>query len=337
MKKTGFTLIEVMVALLILAGLSLLMMQSVRTGLQSKIKIQNQIDEESQIRDAMRLIAADIQAAFHHRDYLVQTYNRIIEKRKALSLRPQTQQQAGQQQPGGSSSAPPPAGSGVPTPAQQSTPSATQADPLAQMEPLPEPRAMTGFIGDGQALTFTVRNHVRRYRNAPESDQARISYFLQSCRKPGDTKGRQTQCLARTVVTEPVIEFPLTPNLPAQTTVIAENVTDFRLRYVAQGQPDYLETWNSTVNASSEVMRNRFPDAVEVSLGIHDTTNPQSRPQLMSWLVPIRNPNNPDETDREIEQARRQNLNPQALNPQTLQPAGAGQPSQTAPAPGGGG
>ncbi|MBL7689855.1 MAG: prepilin-type N-terminal cleavage/methylation domain-containing protein, partial [Bdellovibrionaceae bacterium] len=48
----GFTLIEIMVALVILAGLSVMIAQSIKTGLQSKAKIQLQIEEESALRDA---------------------------------------------------------------------------------------------------------------------------------------------------------------------------------------------------------------------------------------------------------------------------------------------
>lgn len=279
--EQGFTLIEVMVALLILAGLSVLMAQSVRSGLQNRQKVQRQIAEESIVRDAMRLIASDIGAAFHHRDYTVATYNKILELRKKKVSPSATP-------------APTVAGAAPPPPA---TPA--QPDPLAKATPLPSPQQLTAFVGNGEQLTFTARNHVRRFLDAKESDQATIFYFLKSCRS-GENNKYYSSCLVRLERTEPTNEFPLSPadEDDSQAQVLVPYVTEFKLRYIAAGMSDYTDTWDSRSESTNSVTRGNFPDAVEVTLAVHNKEDANSKLKSLTWLAPVRHSNNPDESDK---------------------------------------
>lgn len=282
--QRGFTLIEVMVALLILAGLSVLMAQSVRSGLQNRQKVQRQIAEESIVRDAMRLIAADIGAAFHHRDYTVATYNKILELRKKKA------QAAGQ------ASTPAP-GAPSPTPGTGATPA--QPDPLASATPLPTPQQLTAFVGTAEQMTFTTRNHVRRFLDAKESDQATIFYSLRSCRS-GENNKYYSSCLVRLERTEPSNEFPLAPpdEDGSQAQVLVPYVTNFKLRYIAAGMSDFTDTWDSRAESTNSVTRGNFPDAVEVTLTIQNKEDKNSKVQSLTWLAPVRHSNNPDDTDK---------------------------------------
>lgn len=284
----GFTLIEIMVALLILAGLSVLMAQSVRSGLQSRQKVQRQIAEESRLRDAMRLLVSDLGAAFHHRDYTVAAYNKVLELRKKKA---QSQTQA-------SPTATPPAGGPSPT----ATPQAATIDPLASATPMPTPAQLTAFVGNSQQLTFTTRNHVRRYVDAPESDQATIFYYLGSCRSGENNKYLST-CLNRAERVEPGDDFPLgaTGDDDVQTQVLVPFVTEFKLRYTAAGLSDFIETWDSRAESTDPATRGKFPDAVEISLTLHNKEDKNSKPQSLTWLAPIRHSNNPDESDKEAQ------------------------------------
>ncbi|MBN8540299.1 MAG: type II secretion system protein [Deltaproteobacteria bacterium] len=282
--QRGFTLIEVMVALLILAGLSVLMAQSVRSGLQNRQKVQKQIAEESIIRDAMRIVASDVGAAFHHRDYTVATYNKILElrKKKAASAT------------GGGTPAP---GAPTPTPGVAATPA--QPDPLASATPLPTPQQLTAFVGNGEQLTFTVRNHVRRYLDAKESDQATVFYFLRSCRS-GENNKYYSSCLVRLERTEPTNEFPLSPRDEAdsQAQVLVPYVTEFKLRYIAAGMSDFTDTWDSRTESTSAATRGNFPDAVEVTLTVQNKEDKNSKARSLTWLAPVRHSNNPDESEK---------------------------------------
>ena len=281
----GFTLIEIMVALLILAGLSVLMAQSVRSGLQSRQKVQRQIAEESRARDAMRLLVSDIGAAFHHRDYTVASYNKVLELRKKKA------------QTSAAPTATPAAGAPAPTATPQTT-----LDPLASATPMPTPVQLTAFVGNSQQMTFTSRNHVRRYVDAPESDQATIFYYLGSCRSGENNKYLST-CLNRAERVEPSKDFPLgaTGDDEMQTQVLVPFVTDFKLRYIAVGMSDFTESWDSRPESTDPVTRGNFPDAVEISLTLHNKEDKNSKPQSLTWLAPIRNSNNPDESDKEAQ------------------------------------
>ncbi len=293
--QRGFTLIEVMVALLILAGLSVLMAQSVRSGLQNRQKVQKQIAEESIIRDAMRIVASDVGAAFHHRDYTVATYNKILELRKKKA--------ASATAPGAAPPAPPPAGAPPPPPA--------QPDPLASATPLPTPQQLTAFVGSSEQLTFTVRNHVRRYLDAKESDQATVFYFLRSCRS-GENNKYYSSCLVRLERTEPSNEFPLSPRdeEDSQAQVLVPYVTEFKLRYIAAGMSDYTDTWDSRAESTNSVTRGNFPDAVEVTLTVQNKEDKNSKVKSLTWLAPVRHSNNPDESEKTGSGTPRPGANP---------------------------
>lgn len=304
----GFTLIEIMVALLIMAGLSLIMAQSVKTGLDSRKKIQLQLSEESLIRDAMRLMVNDVSSAFHHRDFTVSVYNKVLELRKKKAATPTT---PGNVNPGGV----PPGGPGTAT-SGAPQPAATP-DPLAAATPIPVPNQLTGFVGSGNEMTFSAKNHVRRFVDAKESDQARIAYFLRGC--PQTRRSGSSQCLVRMETTNPTDEFPLAPSDDddARGIVLVHNVTEFKLRYIATGMDEFIDSWDSLPKGSNQETRNRFPDAVEITLAIHDTGNPASKPRRLSWLAPVRNSNNLDEAEKAAAEAEAKAA---ASGTQTLQP-----------------
>lgn len=294
LRQAGFTLIEIMIAMFILAGLSVLMAQSVRTGLQSRTKVQTQLAEESLVRDAMRLISTDIGAAFHHRDYTVLAYNKVLELRKKQAAAARQQTQASGTGLGGALTPPPP---GEPT----ATPTATPgADPLASATPLPTPKQLTGLVGRGDAITLTVRNHVRRYFNAPESDLAMVSYFLRGCKSRAD-KNSSSNCLVRSerVVLEDRFDLAPTDDENSAATVLAQNVQQFRLRYLSREGTDFIDAWDSTKSATDDKTKGKFPDAIEITLTLQDKTNSASKPRSLTWLAPVRYPNNPDESDKE--------------------------------------
>ena len=68
-KSVGFTLLEVLISLAILSTLGILAAQSIRQSITQKKKIQGQLDEISQARDALRLLERDINLAYHHLDW----------------------------------------------------------------------------------------------------------------------------------------------------------------------------------------------------------------------------------------------------------------------------
>lgn len=176
-------------------------------------------------------------------------------------------------------------------------------DPLATATPLPIPNQLTGFVGNDSGMTFTVRNHVRRFVDAKESDIARISYFIKSCRK-NLKQTHYSSCLIRMESTLPSEEFPLSPVDTDDTkgVILVNNITEFKLRYLAAGSTEFAESWDSLANSTNQSTRNRFPDAVEITMAIQDKENPESKPRRLSWLAPIRNSNNQSAAEQKSEQ-----------------------------------
>jgi len=264
-RQSGFTLIEVMVALAIMAVLSLLTTQAIRTGISNKTLVSNEIDREARLNDALRIMRSDIASAFHYQDIHCKLNN-------ALSSTPAP---AGQQ--GG------PGGGFI-----GSAPPASAFDAQPEATPKPCPPNYTGFIGNPDSLYFTSLSNVRKIRDEQTSDQAKIGYFVKSCRIPGLRGTTTSQCLYRSI--SPVLDEDL--DKPGPATLLLEHVTEFKLRYLGPEHQDFVDTWR-TGKDGNEVTRDKFPYAVEITLTIQDKNDPKDRPATQTILAPIRFENNP--------------------------------------------
>ncbi len=270
----GFTLIEIMVAIVILAGLSLLTAQAIRSGVASREKFNREILADSEVRDTLRVMERDINLAFHHRDIFTEMYNQIERDRVALA-----QKKAGQ--------ANPPAGVNP-----------IGANPYAGVQPpqeKKEPKNLTAFVGDTQSVHFTALTNIRTQRDVQESEQAEVGYFLKSCNsRDGKDRGRQatksSQCLYRRL--SPLLDDDVTQG--GNEVVLLENVQEFKLRYFGPQRDDWVENWK-TGDGGDAISKLNFPCAVEVSLSVHNMDDPKARKVSMMLVAPIRFPNNPPE------------------------------------------
>ena len=273
--RGGFTLLEVVIAVTILAILTALTAQTIQRSLQMKKKIQTDIDRESQVRNAMRLIEKDINSAFNYRD-LNYEMQEDIKKQQA---------QAGQ--PAG---APPPV-----------------VDPNAPGSA--PPKKLTHFLGGENQLDFTSLNHVRMMKDAQESDQEEVGYFLESCKSRLDDK-ITTQCLKRR--TSPLIDDDVSKGGASIT--LLEYVTQFKLRYLGKGKDEWTSTWR-TDEKGDEVTKDKFPQAVEVTLVTNTPVgkDQQGKDYGLTSVFAIQFPNNKPEKKNDQAQG---------------QPAQPGQPAQ---------
>lgn len=156
----GFTLLEVIIAVMILAFLSVFTMNAIQRAAKDKAKTQKEIDKRAMVRDALKVMERDINLAFHWRDVDVDLYNRASKVRDEMI----------------SKGAPPK----EPTPKK------------------PERKPSTQFIGEPQSIDLTTLSNVRLTADSPISSQSEVGYKLKSCRRRSNQE-QSSNCLWRRV------------------------------------------------------------------------------------------------------------------------------------------
>jgi len=101
---------------------------------------------------------------------------------------------------------------------------------------LEEPTTATCFKGEGERITFSSMANLRLARDAQESDQAEISYFL----KRGETMdGRRVNNLMRRIDTSPDDDV----EKGGRTEIMAEDIEDLEFEYWEPSKEIGDEAW----------------------------------------------------------------------------------------------
>ena len=136
----------------------------------------------------------------------------------------------------------------------------------------------TAFIGKDNGredrIDFTSFSHRRLYRNARESDQNEISYFVTEHPDDPDIK-----VLARREQNR----IDDDPRKGGKSQILLENVEEFNLEYFDPLLSDWVQTWD-TVNTLAQP--NRLPTQVRIRLAVTDPRHP-SQPQVFGTRVDI--------------------------------------------------
>lgn len=269
----GFTLLEVMIVLVILSTLTILSSQNIQQGIKNKIKLQGQIDDISQVRDTLKVVERDINLAFHYSDLELELKQVIKKKREELCKVTTTTK------PG----TPPPT-PGAPPPV---APGCNLNDPMDPLNKKSESRIdpSTHFVGKENQIYFATLNTSRLNEGVAQADFVKVAYQVQSCKKPGAEK-ESGNCLVRR--SSRVVEGDITKG--GENVVLLENVTEFKLRYFGKGRQDWVSEWDTM--KGDGLAKNRFPDAVEVSLKIEKGETEPKKKISMQIVVPIRFVNN---------------------------------------------
>lgn len=296
MKQSGFTLIEVIVALAILAVMTVLTAGAIQNAVRTRAKASGVITRESAVRDALRVIERDVNTVFNYR---------------ATSPESAEAQAAGQPGAPGAPAAAPGSPGFAPSPAAAGQPA---LDPN-----LPQNKKLTQFLGERDRMDFTSLSHVRTSRDAAESDQVEVGYYLAPCKSRSRDRSVESSCLWRRESTQ--IDDDVAKG--GEAAVVIEHVESFRLRYLGPGKEDWQDVWK-TDKSGDDVTKDHFPYAVEVALKVFDKTDPNAKPVSMTMVAEIRFPNNP----------------PKRTDQQNAQPGAPGQPGAAQPgaqpSPGGG-
>src|SRR4051812_10508994 len=157
--QRGFTLLEIIIAVLILVLISTMTAFNIRKSIKVKAKVEQDMDDYSGVRDALVIISKDVNMAFHYVDISEVMKNKL--NQEAI--------QAGK--------APP-----FPSPAQNS------------LNTIPTDK-LTGFEGQPDKLYLTTLSHVRTLADSQESDQAKVGYYIKDVKSVHD--GNPTKGLIR--------------------------------------------------------------------------------------------------------------------------------------------
>ncbi len=265
--RQGFSLIELVVAVGLLAMLTYLTTTTIRNSVRGRKQLRANLAMNAELRDALRIIQQDINRAFHFRD---------IEER----LSREAQQEAAQ-------TTKKPA-----NPAQEGA-----ADPAAEVNPVGKVGGeggtarpqLTQFIGDESSLHFTSLGHVRRYADAAESDQEEVGYELKECLGRVKVQGQRPsfKCLWRR--TSPFIDEDVSRG--GAEMVLLENVRDFKLQYLGPGAEEWVKKWRTDERGEPE-QKDMFPEAVEITLSVQRGDGKNLKALEMSTVAAVHFPNN---------------------------------------------
>ncbi len=271
-KSSGFTLLELVIVLGILASLAVLSVQSISTATANRKKIQLEVDFSSSGRDALKIMERDINLAFHYRDL----EKELIEAAKKAQA------------------APPPTSTTQPG----QTTTTTTTNPFSGGGgggPPPNPFVLntqnrldpeTHFVGTETELSFATLNASTIDGGQPLADFFVVGYSVRDCRRPGQESIRSSKCLLRR--TKAYAEGDVTKG--GEEIILLDQIIEFKLRYFGEGKQDWVNEWNSITGDSAT--KSRYPEAVEISLTIGDPSNEKQKKISFQIVAPIRFPNN---------------------------------------------
>lgn len=253
----AFSLIEVILAISILATLTVLVATTLGNALKARTKIQAEVQDVSGLRDAIKIMRADIYQAYNHYDF----EKEIIDSAKKTTAKP------GQPPP---PTLPPPWNDPAAGPARENK----REDPK------------TDFVGDTEQISFVTLNNGRFLANDLQADFVEVGYALKGCKNL--TKDTSSQCLFRRV--QKVLDGDVTKG--GTESVLLENVKEFKLRYTGESKKDWQKEWK-TVGGQDDSAKGMFPDAVEITLAIERELAGKKREYSLQYVVPLHFPNNP--------------------------------------------
>jgi prepilin-type N-terminal cleavage/methylation domain-containing protein len=275
--QKGFTLIEVMLVLAIMATLAVLATQSMQQAISSKNRLQTTLSEMSRVRDALKIIERDFNLAYHDTDLETEVNRLIREKRKKEC----TVGSSG----GGTTTTTNTAGKCPPLDANGCL---SPEDPLCKTK---ENRVApnTEFLGTETEAHFATLNTGRVTEASASADFIKVGYSLRACTLPGNQE-RRSQCLLRR--SSPYVEGRI--DRGGEEVILLEDVEEFSLRYFGPGKQDWNREWNSV--QGDAVTKGRYPDLVEISLTAAKGEGEKKRKVSMQIVAQVRFSNNPHRT-----------------------------------------
>ena len=254
--QRGFSLVEVIIAIMILATLSVLFGTSTSRALKAKRKIQAEVTDVSALRDTLKIIRADINQAYNHYDFEKEIMD----------------------------SATKPEAPKAPAPGQNPVVPQPTTPQTARENKREDPR--THFIGEAEKINFVTMNQARMLTGELTADFMEIGYSVKPCRslskvdQSSNCLYRRSQKILDADVTEGGVETP-----------ILEHVTEFTLKYLGEGKTDWKSDWK-TKGGVDTTTANLFPEAVEVNIAMETELDGKKKQFSLQAIIPLHFPNN---------------------------------------------
>jgi len=286
---SGFTLLEIMISMSILAFISVLTASSIQSAIKFKAKTITKIEETSYVYDALKIMAEDIRLAYNYKDINIEVFNLAQEERQKRAQ----QKQKNPNQPPNETGEPDP--DSDPAPIQPTAEGITPNTFTKKKE-----NRLTQFIGQRDKINFTSLSYSRTVENSQFSNQAEVGFYVADCRGRLD-KRQSTQCLWRR--TSPIIDENIEEGGTNQ--ILMESVATLKLRYlnIIEGneEVDWRQDWMSD-DRGDVVTKGKFPFAVEITIETKPD-KPDAKPVSMTIVAPISFPNNQMTTEEKANAA----------------------------------
>ncbi|MBK9293368.1 MAG: prepilin-type N-terminal cleavage/methylation domain-containing protein [Oligoflexia bacterium] len=226
--KHGFTLIEILIAILILAFMSSMTAISIQRSIKIKSKVEKEIDDDSQLRETVALLVKDINLAFQWVDVNELVKNQIVKEYKAQ---------------------------GKPSPF---------GEPVPNLAPVVPLEKLTFFEGTSDSLKFTTLSNERIIKNSKESDQAVVNYYLKNVRSYKDKK--MSQGLVKSIST--ILDGDLEKKGKETVLIENVKSLNFRFLpsdITELSDSSWMSSWKSFETLDEKTLA-KFPAAVEINI-----------------------------------------------------------------------
>jgi prepilin-type N-terminal cleavage/methylation domain-containing protein len=276
-RNSGFTLIEVLIAVAIMSTLGLLAAQTIKQAITQKKIIQEMVNDTSRLRDGVKIFEKDVQLAYHHRDW-EKELKELAKKTKKTTAPIAAGMPGAAGQPPQLNQIFDANGNVISTQEQEANVEAPRKDPTTQ------------FVGKENEINFVTMNTGRILKDMPQADFIEVGYSLKDCTTFAEKK--TTKCLFRRV--SPWVDEDVTKG--GEEYLLIENITEFTLRYMGRGKQDWNKDWR-TDGSGDGATKGNFPWLVEISITYQkDPEKEKSKKHSMQLVIPIHFPNNKEDS-----------------------------------------
>jgi prepilin-type N-terminal cleavage/methylation domain-containing protein len=252
--EKGFTLVEMMIAITILAFLSTYTAQTIRSAIANKDKTDQSFDGQAKTRDVLKIMERDINLAFHYVDFHTQLYN--IAKQERIQRKKDELKKG---KPKSSKSAT----SGT-TPPNTTNNKNRLTEEEKNFKPRKE-KSYTHFVGSEEEIHLATLSLSQTRTNKSQSDQGEVGYYLKECSNRLN-KDKRSKCLVRRVSN--IIDDD--PEKGGNETILLEDISEFKLSYLGPETGDeWIKSWDSQAKGiSNGAQQGKFPFAVQIQIAI---------------------------------------------------------------------